>query len=267
MKSERPEMDRCNICGVVNRLSEDHVPPKFWNNKSLKRYSIAFGAKDPAGATHSFPYKDRKGITYKSICAECNSKLGGSYDKELQKFCDTLAKCINSKLYIRVISTTIKPDRVARAVVGHILAAKNFFDDECIIDKRLRKYMEDESNNPPENMYLYCYPYYHRSIIVGRDMVVLSRNIPEGMISMISSFPVAFLLTEKKFPGMKDIFELCTGNVDTEKKVAITEESAYEYGTNSLKNPLWPINIGGDVSGVMGGKAIDSMIIATGKAQ
>lgn len=265
MKSDRPAIDRCNICGEVKLLSEDHVPPKFWNNKALKRYSVAFGTKDPEGAKNFFPYKDRNGITYKSICNECNNKLGGSYDKELKTFCDELSRSMKSPLCIPLISVSISPDRVAHAVVGHMLAAKNFYDDDCVVDKDLRKYVADENALPPEGMHLYCYPYFHDYIVIGRDMVTVGKNVPESMISMISAFPVAFILTDKIYPGLKDIFALCTGDCSTVSNVVVSLTTACENGTKLLRHPFWPANIGQDVYGVLSGTTMNSMIIAKGE--
>ncbi len=263
MKSDRPTTDRCNICGHEKPLSEDHVPPKFWNNSKAKRYSLAFGTLDPAQAKHSFPQKANNGIAYRSVCRDCNSKLGGSYDKELQLFCESASRVIKSKLFIPIISADIRVNRVSRGVVGHLLAAKNFYDDKCLIDVALRNYLADDTALPPADLHLYCYPYHHSAIVVGRDLVPVGNDVPKGMISVISSFPLSFILTEASIQGMTDLFAKCSHDIDEKKHVIVSRRSACIPGSNILRHYAWPINISEDGTlGVIGGLAVQSLIIA-----
>lgn len=264
MKLNRPTTDCCNICGIVKPLSEDHVPPKFWNNHKAKRFSLAFGTLDPEQAKNSFPYKANNGIAYRSICSECNSKLGGSYDKELQIFCDTIAHSIRSKIIIPTISVDIRINRVARAVAGHFLAAKDFYDDNCLVDVNLRKYLADDSALPPTGMHLYCYPYLYNAIVVGRDLVPMGKDVPQGMLSLISSFPVSFILTDAIVHGMTDLFAKCSNDINEKGNVTLFRKAAFIPGTNTLRHYAWPINISENGAfGVLGGTAIQSLIIAT----
>ncbi len=263
MKSNRPITDYCNICGIVKPLSEDHVPPKFWNNHKPKRFSLAFGTLDPAQAKSMFPYKAYNGISYRTICSECNNKLGGSYDKELQRFCEAIAHNLKCDIYVPFISVDIRVNRVTRGVVGHLLAAKNFYDTDCLVDVELRKYLIDDTALPPTDMHLYCYPYQHKNIVVGRDLVPMGVGVPQGMISIISSFPVSFILTDVIVNGMTDLFAKCTNEIDEKKNIILSRRSACIPGTNILRNFAWPINISNDGTPcVLGELASESLVIA-----
>ena len=62
-------------------------------------------------------------------------------DKEMKVMCDVIHKQLHSEIFLRYANAEIKVNRVARSVVGHMLAAKNFFDAECAIDEKLRSYV------------------------------------------------------------------------------------------------------------------------------
>lgn len=137
--SQIEKRNRCRICGKLDNLTEDHIPPKFWNNSSSKRYSRGFGTNDPEKCCADYPWKARKGIVFQSVCQDCNNRiLGSETDKELKKLCDVFKQ--NLQYNNRFFNCRVKPNRVARAVVGHMLAAKDFYDDKCLVDVALREY-------------------------------------------------------------------------------------------------------------------------------
>ena len=266
LKSERPEIDFCNICGEKRKLTEDHVPPKFWHNSSQKRYSIAFSTGDPPQAKNLFPWKANHGITYKSICQECNSWLGSEADKEMKVVCDAVHKQLHSKIFLRYASVEIKVNRVARSVVGHMLAAKNFFDVECTIDEKLRAYVLDKTALPPENMYLYYYPYEYDYIVVARDLISGAAGLESAMLSMISSYPLAFLLSNKRIQGMGEMFLKCTTDIDEKKTLLISRSYSTDPRTGIRRPPLWPVDISNNGTPfVMMGEASKSLVIAKGE--
>lgn len=155
------EEKRCNICGKHTNLTKDHVPPKFWHNKQMKRYSVSFGVGNPDMAHREFPYKASNGIVFNTLCAECNNTvLGTRGDQDLQQFVAQYEKkCMNLLAGKLPFSINVKANRVARSVVGHMLAAKRFYDEECNVDKVMRKYVLDTSLTPPTDYSLLYYPY------------------------------------------------------------------------------------------------------------
>lgn len=73
------------------------------------------------------------GLVQKTICKECNNLLGYKYDQDLIKLiksaslqCNQMNNLINMGLTIPNIQLELNfiPDRVARSVTGHLLAAR-----------------------------------------------------------------------------------------------------------------------------------------------
>jgi len=275
LTSKRPPIDRCNICGKMDRLTDDHVPPKFWHNSSNKRYSQGLGTYDPEKTSLQFPWTARGGIVFRSICSDCNNRvLGSDTDKPLKDFCDQIRS--NLKAGNNYINCRIKPNRIARAVLGHMLAAKDFFDDSCLVDKALREYVLDPDSIPPENLSLLYFVYPYNTIVIGRDIAVkqvtpklFGSRVPDGMISCLYSYPVGFLLVDSgQNLYLRDMFEFCTKDIDEERDILCTIDSHYYYGTKIPRDPLWPINVSDDIDGtsfLIAGQAMKRLIVAVGK--
>ena len=275
LRSNRPAIDNCNICGKVAKLTEDHVPPKFWNNEEHKKYSQGLGAFDPEYAKAQFPWNAPNGLVYRSICSDCNNRiLGDETDKPLKEFCDAIKK--NLQFRHKYFNCRIKPNCVARAVVGHMLAAKDFYDSECIIDQKLREYVLNPTALPPSDMQLLYFLYPYGYTVIGRDIVVgqcvprlAGARVPEGTLSCIYAYPVGLLLVERGADlHLKDMFTYCSDAFDEEKEVLCKLDSLYYYGTNVLRDPFWPMNISDQADGIsflLGGASMRSLRIGVEK--
>ncbi len=266
------------ICGQLAKLTEDHVPPKFWHNSKEKRYSLGLGLYDPSMASHKLPWKGRKGIVFSSLCSDCNNRvLGSTKDRALKEFCDQ----VKSQLFHNTINSqyticNIDANMVAKGVVGHLLAAKDFYDDQSLIDRELRQYVLDDSALPPENMQLLFFYYpWKQYIVVGRDIVVSqlgktegSYKVPDGVISCLYSFPLAFILTDSKQElHLRDLFEYCRNGRTEKQNVFFNYKTMFYPGTSEVRNYLWPIRISKTKDGIsmlMGGQSLRKLIIGVG---
>lgn len=156
-REKRKLKDRCNICGQVSDLTWDHVPPKFcFNNEKVKYNSLLeINEKSPQSKI------SQNGIKYRSICSRCNNDLLGSdYDKEYKKLVDILYK-----LYITpgeigqyVEIEGINANKIARAIIGHFLAARNEYIDGKL-ENELREYFLNPNLKPPKEFKLFYYVY------------------------------------------------------------------------------------------------------------
>ena len=192
-KKKRNEIDRCNICGKRTKLSWDHVPPKCCNNNSKIKVNTFFEGPPNDGAK-DYIKNFQNGVKYRSICNECNnSLLGGNYDKELERFTQTIDRNLTTNIILpRDINIKINVNMLCRAICGHLLAAKNFFDNS-INENILREYVLNDSLYPPENFKLLYWIYPYSAIFIMRDFWIesdVNHPRPDGMISLMYSFPI-----------------------------------------------------------------------------
>lgn len=245
---KRNKNDRCNICGKVSDLTWDHVPPKFCFNDKRTQYNSIFEISKQKKYTHIA----QNGIKYRTICAECNNNLlGSNYDKEYKKLVDKLCE-----LYIKIGTipqyleiTNLKVNKIARSIVGHFLAARKEYNDGKL-ENELRKYLLNDKLKPPKDFKLLYYVYIYNTMMIIRDIFPkkfgkAEYSIPEGFISCMNSFPLAFILGHncENNPGLYDLFEICTEDIDENLNIKIDLLSYMYPNRRELRDPYWPCNI------------------------
>ena len=76
IKNKRAEIDRCNICGKIDKLSWDHVPPKSVLLEPDTYADRLFSNGDlptPDNCSGHF----QSGIKYRNTCKRCNNIVLG----------------------------------------------------------------------------------------------------------------------------------------------------------------------------------------------
>lgn len=254
-KEKRKEYDFCNICGKQRQLTWDHVPPKCCNNHyAIKTNSWMDGI--PRETSYGKNYQN--GIKYRSLCEECNNKLlGANYDKTLEEFTNQVARIMLSSIILPpVIKISVQVNKLCRAICGHILAAKNFYDNECLTENKLRKYVLCEEELPPYNMSLLYWTYPYSTIAIMRDICVYPNynkyEFPKGVISIMNAFPVAYIIsTDKEKCGLFDLFSICSKDINEIIEVSVDCSSCYFPETKHLRPFAWPCNISDDEDGAV----------------
>lgn len=116
----------CAICGKRRTLTWDHVPPTC--AYKARRVEIRPLIDSLRGAS-ARPRLSQAGIQFPSICAECNeARLGKEYDPHLREFARAIRSALSASGDLGIAlpspySITLKAQRVARSVVGHLLAS------------------------------------------------------------------------------------------------------------------------------------------------
>lgn len=264
IKRKKKDIDICNICGKEKQLTWDHVPPKSTgNNKEILANLFVHGFPE----SDKYQKKYQSGIRFKTICQECNNSSIGEYDMDYKKFIEDVKKILKSELVLpKYIKIKVKINRVCRAICGHFLAAKDFYDAETLIDKKLREYVMDSTLIGSDIAKLYYWLYPYEDIVIVRDIVVCGCNdkvaFPENMISIINSFPVAIMLdTDDDSQCMLDnLMRYTTENIDEEKVITINLMSMCYPSTDKYRDFRWPCNVASDgwdkAAGLMGGKSM-----------
>lgn len=253
-KIRKKEIDTCNICGRIDRMTWDHVPPKSaYNNIPVRANLFANGIPQ----NNSYVMEYQNGVRYRSVCAECNNAILGKYDVEYVEFVKKVSEKLNNVASVQdIIEVDVNVDHLCRAILGHFLSAKDFYDAECLVDKDLRDFVLKHTDLPNAKLYFWIYPY--STLLLMRDVVPIrleSKKFDAGMISLMLSYPVAFMLTYKEgnnlsLPNLVDYIDC--------DKLAIPINTAIDPVTGKYREMLWPVNIGNDIGqcgGILAGEA------------
>lgn len=270
----KPSTDRCNICGTIAKMTVDHVPPQCWNNTKLKYFSQGFGQYDPPKKQeHCFPHIGRNGITFRSICEKCNTTVLGPKDKALSDFINQIEnKAKRMGGFSSLFNCSVYANSVSKAIVGHMLAAKEYYDDSTSVERRLRPYVLDKEALPPYDMQLLYFYYPYKSIVVERDIVLPQVDYhgsrygkPLGLISCLFSYPLAVILSNRPQElHLNDLFEYSRRCSNEKTDVIFDLNTQYYPGTREPRDPLWPLNLSEEADGssfLISGKSAQRLIV------
>ena len=253
IKLKRNKIDFCNICGKKEKLTWDHVPPKIAGNNTTINVNEFFSG---VPTTEHYQKRYQSGIKYRTICGTCNNTVLGKYDRAYGKFVKELSNIIESKIILpSKIRIPVEINKVCRAICGHFLAAKDFYDDANIVDIELRKFVLDPSYIMVKNIKIYYWVYPYTTISIIRDVAVnnmFSNNLlPKNMVSGISSYPIALLLDSDSDSqcGLDNLMDYVTEKIDDIVEIEIDLEKSYYPGTELVRHYLWPFNITDDQNG------------------
>jgi hypothetical protein len=197
----------CNICGNHSELTRDHIPPqgcvkpKPVELRSLIQYVSKSSDK---------PTDSQSGLNIFSICGNCNNTLlGTEYDPELIEISQKLAGIVRVQHELGLslpekINLSVKPQRLIRSVVGHILAGKLPITGQPPVSApfpdALRNYFLDQSSSIPEELDIYYWVYPSNKQIVISSLGIGS-TLGKGFISgscLLKFFPLAFWVVWNK---------------------------------------------------------------------
>ncbi|MDJ0569164.1 MAG: hypothetical protein QNJ53_08950 [Pleurocapsa sp. MO_192.B19] len=231
----------CRICKQYGDLTHDHIPPKgsitispvalrtLAQNKEIKSV-IAQG-----------------GASFRTLCSNCNNNLlGKQYDPELNKVSKEVGSLVNkiSDLSYRGFSLPpkveidIKPQRLARAVIGHLLAS-NYHPTQSESDikkhvpssEELRNFFLDQNVALPENfnIYYWFYPGNRQVLIREAFMSFYSHNREPLIFGLIKFAPIAYMLTRDEpkncKPNALNLFSNRNIGIDNTEKIQINLDS------------------------------------------
>ena len=245
IKLKKEREDVCNLCGQIKHLTWDHVPPKAAGNINEVNVNTLF-----TGLPTEDKYQKRyqSGIKFRTICDKCNNDILGNYDMAYKNFIAKIVQLMNSNIILpEQLKISVEINKVCKAICGHILAAKQEYDD-TIPENFLRDYVNNPSTKMNSTMKLYYWIYPYNTICLARDIVVGSlknKAYPKNIVSVMSSFPLAVLLDSDSDEqcGLEDLFQYTTNNIDDIVEIPLNFKSAYYPDSNILRHFLWPCNV------------------------
>ncbi|WP_178861265.1 hypothetical protein [Thiomicrorhabdus cannonii] len=239
-----PKEGYCVICGDYGKLTRDHVPPKKCNNlKSVELKTLLQHSSEKStsqGGTH-----------FQTICTNCNSHLlGTEYDPSLVEFSNAitglaLGKSRDLVVLPRVTGVDIKPQRVARSVVGHVLAAIAVDEAQSgLVDapmsSAMREYFLDETLPLPDSLEIYYWLYPSNNQVVMKNVAKGILGTGKSIFGHVIKFlPLGFWLVWDKPEDFKIGFRSLLQN----KSIGIDSEVhalVDLHGVPSLNYPEMP---------------------------
>jgi hypothetical protein len=219
----------CVICGSHGKLTRDHVPPEGCNNKA----DVVLRTFLPSHEKNSKNSKatSQGGTNFKTLCENCNSSpLGDKYDPELINLSNEItntALAVNNKQIMlpsdRLIFT--RPQKLARAVIGHILAADAVDETKAGLTSfdfraALRHYFLNENAPLPQevDIFFWIYPSRRQVIIKDAHIAYIGSFDNEPLCCHILKFlPLGFWVLWEK----PDTFQITLPNLVPDKSMGI----------------------------------------------
>lgn len=189
---------RCNVCGAVGPLTEDHTPPKGCYRPTAMEvfhlHQIASGQPPPRR------YTSNNGVRFRSLCATCNNeRLGSQHDPALIAFSKDVSRvCQFRKTLPRDFNVCGKPQRIARSVFGHLAAAAvDGYGQLQGYEDRRDWFLSDNAALPTAfQIYHWLYPVREQVLVRGfgftTDFGTGAGNLFFGWL--LKFYPLAFLL-------------------------------------------------------------------------
>ncbi len=176
MSTKGRDIGYCVICGHYGKLTKDHVPPKGCNNHAKITLKTYYADKHSQGKAF------QAGVHFYTLCETCNKELLGSkYDPELvhlSREINNLALAVDTKRIVLPSDRLVflKPQKIARAVIGHFLAAHSIKEateglySSPFVDS-LRDYLLDETKSLPAGVEIYFWVYPSRRQVIMKNWV------------------------------------------------------------------------------------------------
>ncbi|BBD70047.1 hypothetical protein NIES4072_64270 [Nostoc commune NIES-4072] len=250
----------CNICQLEKELSEDHVPPQAC--PPAKNTVISKLFYQMIGDRSFRPRMSQKGVSYKTICSDCNNKLGNRYDWALGDFSQKIESFIGSSVILPdSFEVECYPNAIMRSVLGHLLAAKTQ-TDEVVVDTIIRPCILDPSLPIPDEIHIFYWVYPYETISILRDfaMPAVRGNLQtSGFFNMIKFYPIAFLITHQ-LPSYEKLLSL-----DKFNQLPSGDKANLQIDLRPIKRSTWPEECLGEENFLLVGRAANDSVYAVPK--
>lgn len=233
-----PSRGQCNICGEIGKLTEDHTPPKgcIRVGQVVIQHIVQRLAAD---VPHKKGRSSQNGVKYRTLCHRCNNGLlGAKYDIAFNQFVNATGNYLKSSLELPpVVSVKGHPQRIMRAILGHISAQGVDRYLKGPETEEIRDYFLDETLPLPDslNIYYWAFP-FNRQVLV-RDCAYLDLNVGKPVVIwLMKFFPIAFMVTWKEPAG----YNFQMPNLAVWGREPIDHEVELPLPLNGIVEPYWP---------------------------
>lgn len=233
-------MKRCNICGAILPLSDEHIPPKSCGNKrKMVVYELFPELAEISNIKKRKRFIKQNGVSFKSICEGCNNaRLGACFDKAFADFYNKSLLVAQSSSNFSCEIHDIATKEVVKCIFGKFLAMDSDYNGSAMCEEMRNFIINDIA---PASMHLYVRYYPYDSIYIARNHGVLpteqSSYLSECLISVLYYKPLAFVLSDVQVDWkMSDLIDMVK---DGKTDLLFTSNSAYNPNTNTILPKDW----------------------------
>ncbi len=240
----------CALCGHYAKLTDDHVPPEGAGNFDGWRglsYMTTISGNDEDIGRRRFP----SGIRFKTLCADCNNRLGGREDRALVDFYNRVRKIVESPLLLSpIMRVPARPNLIIRSLFAHMAAANDsgrpsFFDDEA------RAIFHNKRSLRLSSWNLFYWLYLGKDLFLARSLfhTVWSPILEVHEMFILKMYPLAFLFIQKPiFYGAPNLMKFLQSRDEEESEIPIL------LFLNEA-HPVWPAYTSNTSAIMFGGNA------------
>lgn len=198
----------CSICETAGPLTMDHVPPR--GSVTPSRLTIA-SIIEKYGFPRVEGHPGRGSASFRTLCRDCNGcLLGAQYDPALMalvKRADSWLRARSLGLSLpKVMTLELTPHRVARSVIGHLLASAKVEPgmtgrDAPPMQRAMRSYFLDPLQELPASVSIYVWPYISTRQVIIPAFSKAQFGIEESVFgSLLKFYPLAFWMVYESDP-------------------------------------------------------------------
>jgi hypothetical protein len=196
-KYKRRKVGPCNLCGKTGPLTWDHVPPQGGIQLQSVEIDRVVGHLVSTLAS-ARPERSHDGLKFRTLCTNCNARLGAHYDPALNDFALAVGRFLNSTLeFPSLVHIDARPTAIARAVLGHPLAAR-LSSTEAFFDPTIRQLVFDSQQPLPTDLNVFYWVHPYAQQIVLRDCLMplrRGRYSEFQRFGVLKYFPIGYLVT------------------------------------------------------------------------
>jgi hypothetical protein len=231
----------------------DHVPPKGIAKGTAMEMRDLMDRLSIGNVQGKFQLS-QDGVKFRSLCPRCNNvRLGAECDPDLLALCNHADRVMRSPLALPPSFTVdVRPMRVLRAIVGHMLATQSGRAPVGPVEEAMRDFFLDTRLPPPQQLECFYWPYPFTDQVVLRD-VALGRldGRPPMLFKLLKFYPLSFMLTWERDVAAWDLW---MPNLGRHRRLSNDDTAALDVDLKAVPPQRWPEAPLTDCVLLMGGK-------------
>jgi hypothetical protein len=195
-----PDDGICNLClQQYETLSEEHVPPQCTGNTRSGTFTNCFPELQRTITVEQYT----EGISYATVCRDCNRELGERYDGAISRLYGTVR---HNQRESDIVKVRVRPNAIMRGIMGHFVSAKTTHS-MSVSDDVFRRCARNPEEQIPENYHFYVIYYPYRMVRIVRDIVMIPNILQDirVVVNVVKIDPIAFIITDQPFLGSRFI--------------------------------------------------------------